>query len=110
MTRVRRAAVTAVLVFSGLAVVRAQTPPGWPGVGNDPGGMKYSALTQITPDNVTKLAKAWTYDLGVPAAGYTVTPIVVNNVMYLPVQSNVIALKADSGTELWKTDLKTITA
>ena len=87
----------------------AQNPNDWPTVGNDPGGMKYSPLTQITPANVTQLKKAWTYDMGVPASGYTITPIVVNNVMYLPVQgSTIVALKADAGTELWKFDLKTI--
>ena len=87
----------------------AQTPHDWPTVGNDPGGMKYSTLSQITPANVTQLAKAWTYDLGAPATGYTITPIVVNNVMYLPVQgSTIVALQADSGKELWKRDLKTL--
>jgi glucose dehydrogenase len=81
----------------------------WPTVGNDPGGMKFSTLTQITPENVTSLAKAWTYDTGAPAAGYTITPIVISNVMYLPVQGSIIvALQADSGQELWKFDLKTL--
>ena len=47
--------------------------------------------------------------MGAPASGYTITPIVVNNVMYLPIQgSTIVALKADAGTELWKFDLKTI--
>ena len=63
-----------------LAVVRrsaaAQQPNDWPTVGNDPGGMKYSPLTQITPANVSQLAKSWTYDTGAPANGYTITPIV----------------------------------
>ena len=49
----------------------------WFTVGNDPGSMKFSPLTQITPQNVTQLTTAWTYDMGIPAAGYTVTPIVV---------------------------------
>jgi quinoprotein glucose dehydrogenase len=90
----------------------AQNPANdWPTVGNDPGGMKYSPLTQITPANVTRLAKAWTYDTGAPASGYTVTPIVVSNVMYLPVRgSTIVALRADSGTEIWKFDLATIAA
>jgi glucose dehydrogenase len=94
----------------GLGIgVAAQKPEDWPTVGNDPGGMKFSALTQITPDNVTRLKKAWTYDLGTPAAGYTVTPIVIGNVMYLPVQGSIIvALKADAGTEIWKYDLKNV--
>src|SRR5918993_1378732 len=72
------------------AGVAAQHANDWPTVGNDPGGMKYSPLTQITPANVTRLTKAWTYDMGVPATGYTVTPIVVNNVMYFPVQGSTI--------------------
>ena len=99
-------AVTGLALAAGLA---AQAPNDWPTVGNDPGGMKYSSLTQITPANVSKLAKAWTYDMGVPASGYTITPIVVSNVMYFPVQGSIIvALKADSGTELWKCDLTKI--
>ena len=84
-------------------------PRDWPSVGNDPGGGKFSSLTQITPANVSQLARAWTYDTGAPAAGYTITPIVISNVMYLPVQGSIIvALQADSGKELWKFDLKTL--
>ena len=45
-------AVTGLALTAGLA---AQTPNDWPTVGNDPGGMKYSSLTQITPANVSKL-------------------------------------------------------
>src|SRR5437763_13460759 len=78
--------------------VGAQSANDWPTVGNDPGGMKYSSLTQITPANVARLAKAWTYDTGAPATGYTITPIVINNVMYLPVRlgTTIVALKADT--------------
>jgi quinoprotein glucose dehydrogenase len=100
--------VIALVVRAGLA---AQQIADWPTVGNDAGGMKYSPLTQITPANVARLAKAWTYDLGAPGTGYTPTPIVVNNVMYLPVRnSTIVALRADAGTELWSFDLKTMTA
>ena len=80
----------------------------WPTVGNDPGSMKFSPLTQITPENVTQLATAWTYDMGIPAAGYTVTPIVVANVMYFPVGTTIVGLRADTGKEVWKFDLKTL--
>jgi glucose dehydrogenase len=91
------------------ATTRPSSSNDWPTVGNDPGGMKYSALTQITPENVSQLTTAWTYDMGVPALGYTVTPIVVNNVMYFPVQgTTIVALQADSGKELWKYDLKSL--
>jgi glucose dehydrogenase len=101
-----------VVIALGLVLgagVAAQHQNDWLTVGNDPGGMKYSPLTQITPANVTRLTKAWTYDTGAPASGYTITPIVINNVMYLPIQgSTIVALKADTGTELWKFDLKTL--
>ena len=103
----------AIVAAIGLALgvgLAADGTSDWPTVGSDPGGMKYSPLTQITPANVTRVKQAWTYDLGVPANGYTATPIVINNVMYLPVRTTIVALKADAGTELWKFDLKTIAA
>ena len=108
----KRLVLTGVLMGLALGVgAAAQNANDWPTVGNDPGGMKFSPLTQITPANVSRLTKAWTYDTGAPASGYTVTPIVVNNVMYLPVQgSTIVALKADAGTELWRSDLSKITA
>jgi quinoprotein glucose dehydrogenase len=91
---------------------RAPAAPGvhdWANTGNDPGSMKFSPLTQITPENVAQLTTAWTYDMGVPASGYTITPIVINNVMYLPVDNTVItALQADTGKPLWKYDLKNL--
>jgi quinoprotein glucose dehydrogenase len=139
MTSARRIATIAMFVGSTFVVGHAQSarPPGpveapaaakpgatratapagvpasaikdWPGVGNDPGGSKFSALTQITPENVTQLKTAWTYDFGAPMP-YTVTPIVAGNVMYFPLQTSIIALKADTGAEIWKSDLKLIEA
>jgi len=58
----------------------------WPTYGNDPGGMRYSPLTQIDRDNVTKLRVAWTYHTGDVADGsqtpvrsaFEATPIVVD--------------------------------
>src|SRR5690349_16226990 len=93
--------VVGVVLGAGLA---AQSANDWPTVGNDPGGSKFSPLTQITPANVSRLTKAWTYDLGAPS-GYTVTPIAINNTLYFPVGgSTIVALKADTGTETWKFD------
>src|SRR5690242_13858947 len=68
----------------------------WPVVAGDLGATKYSPVAEITPANVSKLTQAWTYE----AAG--VFPIVINNVMYFAAGRNIIALKADSGAELWK--------
>jgi glucose dehydrogenase len=100
----RSTAILALVLGAGIAVHGND----WPTVGNDPGGMKFSPLTQITPANVGQLKVAWTYDTADPATGrgYSVTPIVVNNVMYLPVRSStVVALRADTGAEVWTADL-----
>ena len=68
----------------------------WPTYGHDPGGMRYSPLTQITPANVAQLQPAWVYHMkveGAAAAGGRggaggfasgeTTPLVINGVMYL---------------------------
>ena len=94
------------------AAPKGPGPGDWSGVGNDPGGMKYSTLNQITPANVSQLKKAWTYDTGDPAGGargWEITPIVVNDLMYFPTSSRkIVALNADTGAEVWKTDLSKI--
>jgi glucose dehydrogenase len=87
----------------------------WPNVGNDLGGTKYSTLTQITPSNVTKLKTAWTYDTGDKAGGFRgweITPIVIDNMMYISTMSSkkVIALDGTTGKEIWKVDLTTLGA
>src|SRR5437764_6434432 len=84
----------------------------WPNPGNDPGGMKYSPLKQITPDNVSKLKRAWTYDTGDTGGGFRgweVTPLVINGVMYFSTMSGkLVALNAQTGVELWTFDGKTV--
>jgi len=40
----------------------------WPTYGHDPGGMRFSPLTQITPANVNQLKPAWMYHLRPPDA------------------------------------------
>ena len=86
----------------------------WPNVGNDPGGMRFSSLTQITPANVSKLARAWTYDIGEPGGGFRgteATPIVVSGIMYFSTPGGKeVALNAATGAEVWKYDLKGVTA
>src|SRR6476620_6202381 len=107
MTSLARAAAMAAFVACGLALVQGQTPNDWYNVGYDSGGSTYSPLTQITPANVSNLTTAWTYDLGVRSE-FAMTPLAVNSVLYFPFGSNIVALKADSGTELWKFDMTTV--
>ena len=35
----------------------------WPTYGHDPGGMRFSPLTEITPANVGQLKVAWVYHM-----------------------------------------------
>jgi hypothetical protein len=45
----------------------------WPTHGNDPGGTRYSPLSQIDRGNVSQLRVAWTYRTG-ESAGATRSP------------------------------------
>jgi quinoprotein glucose dehydrogenase len=94
-------AALAVTAGSGMG---APADKNWPTVGGDPGQSKYSSLDQITPANVSKLAKAWSY----PAGGSELMPIIINAMMYFPSGNTVYALDGDSGKELWKVDLNAV--
>lgn len=82
----------------------------WPNVGNDKGAMRYSPLTQITPQNVKDLEAVWTFHTGglnpeVENSAIQCTPIVVEGVMYLTSpDTQVIALDAETGREVWRFD------
>jgi quinoprotein glucose dehydrogenase len=80
----------------------------WPTYGHDPGGMRFSPLTQITPANVSQLQPAWTYHMrpstlpAGPFSGSQVTPIVAGGIMYIATPYNrVVALDPTTGKEIW---------
>jgi quinoprotein glucose dehydrogenase len=87
----------------------------WPSYGYDAGGGRFSPLTQITPENVSKLQVAWTYHMNpipsqklarVPFA--TTSPLVVDGRMFLGTPyGRVVALESTSGKQLWAYDLPT---
>ena len=62
----------------------------------------YSALTQLTPQNVTQLKVAWTYETG--SSGQIQTnPIIVDGVLYgVTPTVEAFALDAATGKEIWK--------
>jgi len=102
------------LAALSFAALSPNGPNDWPGFGNDPGGTKFSPLTQITPANVNTLGVAWTYDTGEKGGGFrgwSVTPLVVDGVMYFGTYlGKLVALNAETGAELWKFDLKTVSS
>ena len=81
----------------------------WPAYGNDPGGMRYSSLQQISHTNVMKLKVAWTFHTrdvsdgsnGRRRSGLETTPLLVDGVLYFTVPDNIWAVDARSGQMIW---------
>jgi alcohol dehydrogenase (cytochrome c) len=72
----------------------------WPGYNGDPGGNRYTELSQITKANVARLAPQWVFTL--PGAGLLQgTPVVVGGIMYMPASNECYALDAGTGRQLW---------
>ena len=73
---------------------------GWPTYNGDPGGNRYTTLTQISKDTVGRLAPKWMFS--VPDAGtLQVTPVVVDGIMYVSAPNECFALDAGTGRRLW---------
>ena len=85
----------------------------WPAYGNDPGGMRYSPLSQINRENVSKLKVAWIFHTGDVSdgtrdrrrSGFEATPILVDGTLYFTTPFNrVIALDPETGKQRWAYD------
>ena len=104
------------LVLAWLAAhALAQTKPdaAWPNYGNDPGGARYSPLTQIDRTDVGQLKVAWIYHTGAleqqtelnKKATFETTPILVEGKLFLTTPYNhVIALNPVTGEKVWEFD------
>jgi quinoprotein glucose dehydrogenase len=95
----------------------------WPTYGHDPGGVRYSPLTDIDASNVARLQSAWTYSMRPPTVQQTAepgvgarrrnrlgesqtTPLVVDGLMYLSTPyRRVVALEPETGREVWTFDV-----
>jgi quinoprotein glucose dehydrogenase len=95
------------------AAAQQKTETDWPAYGNDPGGMRYSPLTQINHGNVDRLKVAWTFHTGDISdgrngwkrSGLETTPILVDGTLYLTTAFNrVIALDPATGRQRWAFD------
>src|SRR5690606_10573880 len=77
---------------------------GWDQYLGGPDSAQYSALTQITPENVAELEVVWEYPTG-EGAPPQFNPIVVDGTMYVQTGSGQIAaLDPATGRELWKSE------
>ena len=97
-----------VLPCAGCEAASRTGGDGWVTTGAEPGNTRHSSLAQINRANVSQLRVAWTYHTGdAPAQGSEIqaTPIVIDGVLYTTTPAlAVIALRADSGTLIWRFD------
>ena len=83
-------------------------PQVWDAFGGNQQAQKYSTATQITPDNVKGLKKAWDIHTGDVSSGahattWGATPLFVNNTVYTGTpRYNIFALEPDTGKVKWK--------
>ena len=108
-----RSVYISVLIYFTLSISANLYAADWPSYGGDNGSQKYSALDQITAQNVDNLTVAWSWDsvdnatadanvtggnAGAVPGAYKVTPIVVDGAMYVPTSfGRVVALDAETG-------------
>jgi quinoprotein glucose dehydrogenase len=111
----RRACVLAVLVTASLAAAKepSSRQVEWLFYGGDPGGMKYSSLTDISAANVQRLQLAWQWkhwetpleEYKTAPGFFESTPLMIDGVLYVTTPYNSIAaLDAETGRELWRFD------
>jgi quinoprotein glucose dehydrogenase len=109
---------------AGLALAAVSGPAGaqdqnqtWSTFNGDLEAQKYSTATQITPDNVGKLAMAWqlhTGDVsdgsgGKPTSDWSATPLFVNDTIYVSTPFyRVIAVQPDTGKVKWTFDTHSV--
>ena len=83
-------------------------PQVWDAFGGNQQAQKYSTATQITPDNVKNLKRAWSIHTGDVSSGahettWGATPLFVNNTVYTGTPKyNIFAVEPDTGKVKWK--------
>ena len=90
----------------------------WPTFSGDAKAQKYSPATQITPQNVGRLRKAWSIHTGDVSRGgknekrartsWSATPIFVNDMLYVGTPyARILAIAPSTGVIKWSYDPKT---
>ncbi len=74
----------------------------WTRSSGGPTSNRFSSLTQINAENVSRLAVAWTYHSGDGEGNLQANPVIVGHRMFLPTAGHrIVALDATTGRELW---------
>jgi quinoprotein glucose dehydrogenase len=111
-------AIPAAVALALLAIAPATATDNntWSTFNGDLQAQKYSAATQITPDNVGKLKKAWEVHTGdvsdgsgdTPSTDWNATPLFVNDTVYVGTPFyRIFAIAPDTGKVKWTFDTET---
>lgn len=94
------------LLMDDPAAIAAGTD--WPAYGGTTSARRFSPLTQITAENISRLQRAWTFrtgDLPHERWGAETTPLKIGQSVYLCTARNqIVALDAATGRERWRYD------
>ena len=99
--------------FSPATHAQSVTASGWAAYGGDAAGQRYSAVRQITPENVATLEPVWTYHTGAltskrsgyRSAAFEATPILFHGTLYFATPfDEIVALDAVTGKKRWSYD------
>ncbi|HEY6341399.1 MAG TPA: pyrroloquinoline quinone-dependent dehydrogenase [Bryobacteraceae bacterium] len=112
-----RLSIFALLIAGGLPLAPQSAAPApqveWRYYGGDPGGSRYSPLTDVNPRNVGRLQQVWQWkhwetplaDYGTTPGFFENTPLMMDGVLYVTTPyNNIAALDAETGKELWRFD------
>jgi glucose dehydrogenase len=99
------AALVAALGSAGVALLAQSTSRAseWTVWGGDPAQTHFSALTQITPANVSQLKPVWVYNPGTTGRGWENTPLLIDGLLYVSDPTgDIVALDPANGDPVWR--------
>jgi len=99
--------VLAAVVGLWTRAVPAQKPTDWPLHNYDVKNTRYAPHTEINTSNAKQLAVKWTFDLPAKETIASMTPLVVDGVMYFNVGSTLYAIDAATGARKWTHSVRT---
>lgn len=101
-----------IILMSALYGCQQHRDTDWAEYYGDGSRSHYSALDQVDRENVDQLEVAWTYSSGgadtlLNRTQMQCNPIIIDGILYgVSANTQVFAVDAASGRELWKTDIK----
>src|SRR5579863_2784491 len=94
----------ALVVSNNSANAQTAKATDWQDWGGDAARTHFSPLNQITAANVSQLKPAWVWDPGTFGRSWEITPLLIDGLLIVsePSTTDVVALEAESGKEVWR--------